>query len=136
VLEGVERLIVTSLIRNLNEKLGSVLDCDPLTTRIRTNSPKECLKLVSIGGPHAEAVLGPLEAGGADIQLSLLPHYRDCAQCAVHSGKLEEGLKKLRIDSDTILVFIMFDSGFYLVRTEEGALIPPPLQESRRDIPH
>jgi hypothetical protein len=122
VLEGVERLIISSLITNLNEKLGSKLDCDPSTTRIRTNSSKECPKLVVIGGVHAEAAAEVLEARGADVQLLLLPHYRECA---VHSGKMKEGLGKLKIDSDTTLVFMVFDSGLFMVRTEEGAMIPP-----------
>jgi hypothetical protein len=122
VLECTEKLIVASLARNLNEKMGCDLDCDPRTTRSKTNSTKECLKFVLIGGPHAEAVARHLEAGGAEVQLLLLPHYRDCA---VQAGKLEEGLKKLSIDSDSILVFMVFDSGHYMVRTDEGALIPP-----------
>jgi hypothetical protein len=46
------------------------------------------------------------------MQLLLLPHYRDCA---VHSGKMQEGLKKLKIDSVTILVFMVFDSGFFMI---------------------
>jgi hypothetical protein len=37
---------------------------------------------------------------------------------------MKEGLEKLKIDSDTILVLMVFDSCLFMVRTEEGALIP------------
>jgi hypothetical protein len=85
------------------------------------NSVKECLKVVLVGGPHAAATAAELEARGANVQLLHLPYYRDSS---VHSGKMKEGLEKLAIDAETVLIIQVFDSGLYMAKTEEGALIP------------
>jgi hypothetical protein len=115
--EATEKLIIITLLQSLNEKLKLRLDCDPATTRSDANSINECNDFVIIGGT-CEA----LKAGGKKVQLVYLPNYRTST---VHGGKLREALETVTITPSTILVLHVFDSGFYLVQTEEGGLIPP-----------
>jgi hypothetical protein len=120
--ETTETAIIKGLISNLVAKFGFGLDCEPQTSRSKANSIKECPKLVVIGGQHAAATAAELESRGAQVKLLYLPHYRDCA---VHAGKIREGLAGMEIDAETYLVCQVFDSGLYMAKTDEGALIPP-----------
>jgi hypothetical protein len=116
-----ENLFIGKLVNGLNSKIDAKLDCDPYTARLPANSTSECLDFVIIGGQTAESIARELTATGASCQLLLMPNYR---ASTVHSGKIEDGLKSLRVNSSTIFVVQIFDSGCFMVRTEEGGLIP------------
>jgi uncharacterized protein YdiU (UPF0061 family) len=95
------------------------------TSLLKTNT-KVCLEVLTIGGHHAEAVSRALAERGATVLHLSMPHYR---VGAVQCGKIEEALKTLKISKDTVIMLQVFDSGFYMVRTEEGSLIPPAEEE-------
>jgi hypothetical protein len=118
----VEKLTINMLATNINNSLGAGLDCDPYAARPEKTNTKVCLDVLTIGGHHAEAVSRALADRGATVQHLSMPNYR---VSAVHCGKIEDALKTLKVSKDTILVLQVFDSGFYMVRTEEGSLIPP-----------
>jgi hypothetical protein len=119
--EATEKLIIHNLIAGLNDKLGFGLDCDPNTNRAAADSTNECRDFVLIGGDHAKSVGAVLEAEGKRVQMVYLPNYR---ASAVHCGKMEEAMANITITHSTIIVIQTFDSGFFMVRTEEGSLIP------------
>jgi hypothetical protein len=120
--EGTEKLIIITLLQSLNEKLKLKLDCDPATTRSDANSINECTDFVIIGGDHSVQTCEALKARGKKVQLVYLPNYRTST---VHAGKLREALETVTITPSTILILQVFDSGFFMVLTEEGGLIPP-----------
>jgi hypothetical protein len=63
-----------------------------------------------------------LRSRGESIQHLLLQTYRTST---IHAGMLREGLQKMTIKRETVIVLQTFDSGLYMVAPEEGGLIPP-----------
>jgi hypothetical protein len=119
--EHTEKLIITSLFRNIKENLGYKLDTDPSTDRNLANSSSECQDFVVIGCSHAEKTANQMRKRGLQVQLIHIPNYR---ASAVHSGKIREALEKCTINRNTVLILQIFDNGNYMVATDEGGLIP------------
>jgi hypothetical protein len=113
----IENLILHGLFCGLNTD-GTKLNCDSLLTR-QANSTKECFTFVTVGGSHAEATTRLLEARGHRCQHLHMPHYRSSA---VHAGKILEGLGKMDISKDSILVLQIFESGIFWVRRGDSSL--------------
>jgi hypothetical protein len=105
----IEMQFVSRLVNGLNKIPNLFLDCDPFFIRpAPTNSTKECLELIAIGGLHAEATSRMLRELGASCELLSMPNYR---VSRVHHGKIKEGLLPMKISSNTIFVLQLFDSG-------------------------
>jgi hypothetical protein len=119
--QATEKLVITSLLVNLNEKFKLDLDIDPCTDRIPANSTNECWDLIIIGGSHAEMTAAQLKEKGHKVQMLSLPTYRTSS---IHAGKIKEGLKGLTVGRKTAIVVQVFDSGLYMAAME-GSLIPP-----------
>jgi hypothetical protein len=121
--EPTEKLIINALLTNLSEKLKLNINCDPSTNRTApvTNSIKECLELVLIGGSHTGKIHKEMLESGKRSAFVEVPNYMTSK---VHAGKISEGLKNLSIGNDTVLMVQVFDSGLYMVAPDEGGLIP------------
>jgi hypothetical protein len=89
---------------------------------LQTQIKSATCSFFTVGGHHEEATARMLMERGAKCQHLHLPHYK---VSGIHSGKIEEGLKTMEVSKDTNLVIQVFDSVIYMVRTEEGSLIPP-----------
>jgi hypothetical protein len=120
-MESTEKLVVTSLLRNLKEMLKLDLDCDPTFSRVQANSTKECFKYIVIGDAHASMVSAELNNSGTSSIHVPMQHYR---ASNVHAGKLKTSLAELEVTPDTVLVLQLFDNALFMTETEEGGLLP------------
>ena len=121
--EKVEKEIVVTLIGELNSRMA--LNLDPEVSFVR-EPPVPQVKpdiYIVVGASHAARTAAALEAGGAEVVRLTQPGWRVTRpKVAEMAARLREVLEKA--DPDCIVVFEMFDSNFYLVRTEEGGLVP------------
>ena len=121
--EKVEKEIVVTLIGELNSRMA--LNLDPEVSFVRDPPvPKEKPDIyIVIGASHAARTAAALEAGGAEVVKLTQPGWRVTRpKAAEMAGRLREALEK--VDPNCIVVFQIFDSNFYLARTEEGGLVP------------
>jgi hypothetical protein len=119
--ESTEKLVITSLLRNLREYKNLNIDCDPCFDRAPTNSSQECCEYLVIGGGHAARLTEAQKHAGGQCHLIELPTYR---ASTIHAGKIREGLSGVVIGPEMVIVMQVFDNAFYMTSTEEGGLIP------------
>ena len=114
---------MVTLIGELNSRMALNLDHEVSFVR-DPPVPKEKPNIyIVIGASHAARTAAALEAGGAEVVKLTQPGWRVTRpKAAEMAARVREALEK--VDPNCIAVFQIFDSNFYLARTEEGGLVP------------
>ena len=121
--EKVEKEIVVTLIGELNTRMALNLDHEVSFVRDPPIPKAKPDIYVVVGASHAARTAAALEAGGAEVVKLTQPGWRVTRpKAAEMAAKLREVLES--VDPTCTVVFQIFDSNFYLARTEEGGLVP------------
>ena len=125
-----ERDLITAIISCLNHRLALNLCVNPLLSRdqiSRNISEESPDHMLLVGASHVRHMASYFDMSDISVSCVSVPGWRATACKAEHMVKLvEEALAELPPDrlKKTVVVFQLHDNTAYMVKTEEGGLMP------------
>ena len=132
--EGMERVIIKTLIKELNEKFNVGLDSNFLTSRsVLPDSHEDQLlpgEIIVIGSSHASRIATALSSQGEQVKCLASPFWRLKEEDVKTTVEALE--KEVGYSSDATIIYHIFNSSIYFACGSTGEKVLPKRREDGR----